>query len=194
MARFFLRFADYIERFSELTGRLISWLVLAMALIIGYDVAMRYLFQSGSVALQELEWHLFALVFLFGAAYTLKHDDHVRVDIFYRSRCMGPRRRAAVDLLGSLLFLIPFCLLVISGSLPFVENAYAMAESSPDPGGLPARWLLKAAIPLGFSLLLLQGLALAIRSSAVLLCPECHAVDEGDTPPQQRHDEKDHLL
>lgn len=193
MASFFLRFADYIERFSELSGRLISWLVLAMALIIGYDVTMRYLFQSGSVALQELEWHLFALVFLLGAAYTLKHDDHVRVDIFYRSRFMGPRRRAAVDLLGSLLFLIPFCLLIISGSLPFVENAFSMAESSPDPGGLPARWLLKAAIPLGFSLLLIQGLALAIRSAGVLLCPDCQADDEGSLQ-QLRHDEQDHLL
>jgi TRAP-type mannitol/chloroaromatic compound transport system permease small subunit len=193
MARFFLRLADYIERFSELSGRLISWLVLAMALIIGYDVTMRYLFQSGSVALQELEWHLFALVFLLGGAYTLKHDDHVRVDIFYHSRFMGPRQRAVIDLLGSLLFLVPFCLLVISASLPFVVNAYSMGESSPDPGGLPARWLLKAAIPFGFSLLLIQGLALAIRSGGVLLCPGRAATDEA-ARQRQREDEQDHLL
>jgi len=71
---------------SEVSGRIAAWLVLAMALLVGYDVAMRYLFQAGSVALQELEWHLFALVFLLGAASTLKADGHVRVDLFYRSR------------------------------------------------------------------------------------------------------------
>jgi len=194
MARFFLRLAECIERFSELTGRLISWLVLSMVLIIGYDVAMRYLFQNGSVALQELEWHLFALVFLLGAAYTLKHDDHVRVDIFYRSRFMGARRRACIDLLGSLLFLLPFCLLVISASLPFVENSFSMSESSPDPGGLPARWLLKAAIPFGFSLLLIQGVALAIRSVAVLLCPANKNGDAAEQMEKLRHQEQDHLL
>ena len=75
-----------IDAFSEWTGRAVSWLVLIMVLIIAYDVAMRYLFQSGSVGLQELEWHLFALVFMLGSAYTLKHDGHVRVDIFYQSR------------------------------------------------------------------------------------------------------------
>jgi len=194
MARLFLRLAEYIENFSELTGRLISWLVLFMALIIGYDVTMRYLFQNGSVALQELEWHLFALVFLLGAAYTLKHDDHVRVDIFYRSRFMGARRRAIIDLLGSLLFLMPFCLLVISASMPFVDNSFSMSESSPDPGGLPARWLLKAAIPFGFFLLLIQGVAMAIRSLAVLLCLGSKDSDDEGPLEKLRHEEQDHLL
>ncbi len=162
------RIAAAIDALNEWIGRAVSWLVLAMALIIGYDVAMRYLFQSGSVALQELEWHLFALIFLLGAAYTLKHDAHVRVDMFYRSRFVSPRGRAWIDFAGCLLFLMPFCLMVIAGSLPFVENAYRLGEGSPDPGGLPHRYLLKAAIPVGFALLLLQGLALAIRSVLVL--------------------------
>lgn len=192
MPGFLLCLATYIERFSELIGRLISWLVLFMVLIISYDVTMRYLFQNGSVALQELEWHFFALLFLFGAAYTLKHDDHVRVDIFYRSRFMGARGRAIVDLLGSLLFLVPFCLLVISASLPFVENSFSLSESSPDPGGLPARWLLKAAIPCGFSLLLIQGVALVIRSLAVLLAADGN--DNEDLAEQHRPEEQDHLL
>ncbi len=171
------RLARLIETFSEWSGRLVSWLVLLMVMIISYDVAMRYLFQHGSVALQELEWHLFALIFLLGAAYTLKHDEHVRVDIFYQSRWMGARGRAWIDLLGSLFFLIPFCLLVIHGSLPFVLNAYHLGEGSPDPGGLPARYLLKAAIPLGFALLLLQGLAMAIRSLLEICRPAA------DQPP-----------
>ncbi len=161
---FLKKVACIIEAISEWSGRLSAWLVLLMVLIIGYDVAMRYLFQSGLVALQELEWHLFAMIFLLGAAYTLKHDEHVRVDVIYQSKRLGERGRAWIDLLGSLFFLIPFCLLVISGSLPFVANAYRMQEGSPDPGGLPYRYLLKAMIIVGFSLLLLQGIAMMIRS------------------------------
>ena len=162
------RIAHAIETFSEWTGRLVSWLLLALVLLISYDVAMRYLFRSGSVALQELEWHLFALLFLLGAGYTLKHDDHVRVDVLYHGRHMTARRRAWVNLLGGLLFLLPFCVLVIYSAWPFVYNAYQFAESSPDPGGLPYRWLLKAAIPVGFALLAIQGIAGIIRSLQVL--------------------------
>ncbi len=145
-----------------------AWLVFLMVLIIVYDISMRYLFQIGSVALQELEWHLFALVFLFGAAYTLKHDGHVRVDIFYQSRWMNDRRRAYIDLFGTLFLLIPFCVLIIVSSGPFVGNAFAMGEGSPDPGGLPYRFLLKAAIPAGFVLLILQGVAQMLRAIVIL--------------------------
>ncbi len=163
------RWVRAVEALSEWSGRAVAWLTLAMVLLVGYDVAMRYLFRAGSVALQELEWHLFALIFLLGAAYTLRHDEHVRVDLLHQSRWMTPRRRAWVDLVGTVLFLIPFCLLVIHASWPFVRASFELGEGSPDPGGLPARWLLKAAIPLGFGLLLLQGLALAARSARVAL-------------------------
>ena len=140
-----------------------------MVLVIAYDVAMRYLFQIGSVGLQELEWHLFALIFLFGAGYTFKHDGHVRVDIFYRSRYMNVRRRAWADLLGGVFFLLPFCLLIIISSAPFVDYAFSISEGSPDAGGLPYRFLLKAAIPVAFFLVLLQGVAHMLRSVQVLL-------------------------
>jgi TRAP-type mannitol/chloroaromatic compound transport system permease small subunit len=158
-----------IDAISEWTGRAVAWLVLAMVLIIVYDISMRYLFQIGSVTLQELEWHLFALLFLFGAAYTLKHDAHVRVDILYRSRWMDARRRAYVEIFGTLLLLIPFCILIMVSSLPFVGNAFAMGEGSPDAGGLPYRFLLKAAIPVGFGLLMLQGVAQLLRAITVLI-------------------------
>lgn len=161
--------ADGIDRFNEAVGRALSWLALALTLLVAYDVAMRYFFQSGSIAIQELEWHLFSLIFLMGAAYTLKHDDHVRLDLFYKSRFMDDRRRAWVNLAGSLLFLIPFCVLVAVSAWPFVSQAYLFAEGSPDPGGLPFRWLLKAAIPLGFLLLVAQGLAEAMKNLLVLL-------------------------
>lgn len=148
-----------------------AWLVLAMMLLISYDVSMRYIFHSGSVALQELEWHLFALIFLMGAAYTFKHDEHVRVDVLYESRWMNDRRRAWVNLLGSAFFLLPFCVLIISSAFPFVQNAYVIGETSPDPGGLTHRYLIKAAIPAGFFLLMLQGIATMIRSARLIFCP-----------------------
>lgn len=155
---------NQLEKISEWCGRAVSWCVLIMVLIISYDVFMRYFFQIGSVALQELEWHLFAVIFLLGASYTLKHDGHVRVDIFYQSRKLTDAHRAWIDLLGTLVFLIPFCVLIIVSSWEFVAYSFRILEGSPDPGGLSYRFLLKAAIPLGFFLLLLQGVALILKS------------------------------
>jgi TRAP-type mannitol/chloroaromatic compound transport system permease small subunit len=163
-----------IERFIEVTGRWVAWLVIAMVLLICYDVAMRYIFQQGSVALQELEWHLFGLVFLLGGAYTLKHDEHVRVDILYRSRFVSDKGRAWIDVIGTLLFLVPFCVLILITSWPFVENAFYYQEGSPDPGGLPYRFVLKSAILLGFALMLLQGLAMLLKNLMVLLNREAN--------------------
>ncbi len=155
---------NLIDRFTECSGRLTSWLVLLLVLLVGYDVTMRYLFQSGSVTIQELEWHLFSLIFLLAAGYTLKHDSHVRLDLFYQSRFLNDRSRAWINLLGSVGILIPFCTLVIYCSHEFVLQAYRFNEGSPDPGGLPYRWLLKSAIPIGFALLLLQGVAETLRN------------------------------
>ncbi|HEC11960.1 MAG TPA: TRAP transporter small permease subunit [Acidiferrobacteraceae bacterium] len=166
----FQRLAHGLDRLSELSGRAVAWVVVLMALVVGYDVAMRYLFSIGSVALQELEWHLFALIFLLGAAYTLKQGGHVRVEVLYQH--FSPRAQAWADLFGTIFFLLPFCLLIIISSWPFVFNAFQYAEGSPDPGGLPYRFLLKSAIPLGFSLLVLQGFAHIIRCILFLLGKE----------------------
>ena len=151
--------SDKLSQLSELTGKLVSWLVLAMVLLVSYDVTMRYFFLSGSIALQEMEWHLFSLIFLIGAAYTLKHDDHVRLDLIYKSKYMNDERRAWINLSGSFLLLIPFSILIITSAWRFVYQSYIHLEGSPDPGGLPYRWILKASIPLGFILLLLQGVS-----------------------------------
>ena len=153
-----------IEKISEWCGVLVSWCVLLMVLIIGYDVSMRFFFRISSGALQELEWHLFSIIFLLGASYTLKHEGHVRVDIFYRSHWMSDIKRAWVDLLGTLFFLLPFCILIIINSVDFVADSYANAERSSDPGGLSHRYLLKAAIPVGFGLLIVQGVAIILKS------------------------------
>lgn len=151
--------SSILENICEISGRMISWLVIFMVLLVCYDVTMRYFFKGGSITLQELEWHIFSLIFLLGTAYTFKHDDHVRLDLFYQSRFMDDIKRAWVNIIGGTLFLIPFCLLIIICSWPFVYQSFIHAEGSPDPGGLPYRWLLKSAIPLGFLLLLLQGIA-----------------------------------
>ena len=151
--------SNTLDACSEISGKAVSWLVLALVLLVSYDVSMRYLFSSGSVALQEMEWHLFGVIFLIGAAYTLKHDDHVRLDLFYQSRFMNDYRRAWVNLLGSIFMLLPYCCLIIYCAWPFVSLSFSSMEGSPDPGGLGYRWILKAVIPAGFVLLLLQGLA-----------------------------------
>ncbi|MFK8067945.1 MAG: TRAP transporter small permease subunit [Gammaproteobacteria bacterium] len=158
-----------IDLLSETAGKLTAWLILFMVILISYDVTMRYLFQSGSVALQELEWHLFSIVFLLGAAYALKHDEHVRVDLIYKSKRLNDRHRAMINIFGGLFFLIPFCLLIILNSWSFIENSFSLNETSPDPGGLPYRWLLKAMINIGFTLLLLQGLAETLRNISFLM-------------------------
>ena len=155
------------ERLSESVGLGVSWLTGLLVLVVCYDVFTRYLMQNSMVAVQEMEWHLFALVFLLGSAYSLKHDRHVRVDVFY-SR-FSPKRKALVNLGGSVLFLIPFCLVGIWGSQAFVISSFMIGETSPDPGGLPARFILKAAIPVGFLLVLLQGIAMSFKSLAITL-------------------------
>jgi TRAP-type mannitol/chloroaromatic compound transport system permease small subunit len=157
-----------IDILNETIGRAASWLVLAMVLLICYDVTMRYSFHQGSVALQELEWHLFALIFLLGSAYTLKHNNHVRVDILYQSHYLSNKHRAMINILGIILFLIPFCVLILITTWPFVENAYYYLEGSPDPGGLPYRYLLKGSILVAFTLLILQGVAELLRNYLIL--------------------------
>lgn len=155
-----------IDRLNETVGRSVAWLTTALVLVIGYDVAARYLFNTSSAGVVELEWHLFSFIFLLGAAYALKNDRHVRVDVFYQS--FTARQQAWVNLVGTLLFLLPFCYVILVESWQFTLNAWSMQEGSPDPGGLPARYLVKAAIPIGFLLLLLQALSLLFTSILTL--------------------------
>ncbi len=163
MIRYYIKFIDEL---NEKVGYLVSWLTTLLVLVVCYDVFTRYLLRKSSITIQELEWHLFAVIFLLGAAYTLKHDRHVRVDVFYSK--FSERGRAWVNLLGGLVFLIPFSLLVIYTSSDFVINSFLIKETSPDPGGLPARYILKACIPIGFGLVLLQGISMIFRSILIL--------------------------
>ena len=165
-----LHIADLIDRFQDRFGKWLYWLVLGMVVIGGYNTIVRYVDRSIGMSLSsnmylELQWYLFSLVFLLGAAYALRHDEHVRVDILY-SR-LSPKGRAWINVLGTLFFLVPFCGMMLWVSWPAVMNSWAVLEVSPDPGGLP-RYPLKTAIPVAFILILIQGMSMFIRNLAVI--------------------------
>jgi TRAP-type mannitol/chloroaromatic compound transport system permease small subunit len=151
-----------IDRVNDTVGRIIRLLSLLLVVVTTYDVAMRYLFNTSFVFVQELEWHLFAILFLMAAGYAHLKSDHVRVDLFYAR--FSPRTRALIDLVGGIVFLFPTCFLIINSAIPFVKASMAVVEGSPDPGGLPARYLLKMTIPVGFALLALQGLSELVKN------------------------------
>lgn len=160
------RFVSVIDGLSDKIGSLVGWLTTLMVLVVFYDTVMRYAFNKGNVALQELEWHLFSIVFLIGAAYTLKQKGHVRVDIIFVN--LSEKTKAWIDFIGIFLLLIPFSIAVIIATQGFLMNSWAVREISPDPGGLPARYALKAMIPLGFFLLIVQALSEAAKNLMVI--------------------------
>jgi TRAP-type mannitol/chloroaromatic compound transport system permease small subunit len=161
------RLADNLDQIAERTGRGAAWLALALVLVTFGVVVLRYLFDFGSIALQESILYLHASLFLLGAAYTLKADAHVRVDIFYRR--LSSRSRALVDLLGALLLLLPVCSFLLWISWDYVATAWSLHEGSRETGGLPYVYLLKTLIPVAAGLLILQGISQALRSLATLL-------------------------
>jgi TRAP-type mannitol/chloroaromatic compound transport system permease small subunit len=164
---FVLRVVAWIDTLNEWVGRGTAWVSLALVAVVFIDVVMRYALNKSFVFTQELEWHIFAFIFLIGAGYTLLHDGHVRVDIFYQR--FGFKGKAWINLMGVLFFLIPGCLMVIMTSWHFVVRAFVVGEGSPDPGGIPYRFIVKGLIPVGFSLLLLQGLSMGIHSLLQIL-------------------------
>ena len=150
-----------LDKISILAGRVTSWLTLLMVVVTVIVVVMRYVFDAGAVWLQESVVWMHAVVFMLGAAYTLQQDEHVRVDIFYRD--MSTRRRAWVDLLGTLLFLLPLCAFLGYKAWDFVAVSWQLAESSREPGGMPYPF-----VPLLKSVLLLMPLLLAAQGVSML--------------------------
>ncbi|GJM12724.1 MAG: C4-dicarboxylate ABC transporter substrate-binding protein [Pseudohongiella sp.] len=151
------KISNLIDELSNRLGRTFSWLSLAMVIVMATIVVLRYAFQLGSIALQESVIYINALIFTFGAAYTLKEQGHVRVDIFY-SRLDG-NRRAWIDLFGALLFLVPSACFIIWISWDYVAVSWRIREGSAESSGLPFVYLLKSAILILPSLLLLQGVS-----------------------------------
>ena len=161
-----LKIERIIDRFSDITGWIAAALMLLMLLNVFYDSIMRYFFRTGSIAMQEMEWHIFAVVFLFGISYALKEEGHVRVDVFYDN--FSPKLKAIVNIGGVFLFLVPLSGLIINGSVWFVHEAYTMHEISGDPGGLTHRYLIKAVIPLAFIFLIISATGFVLRNVRVL--------------------------
>lgn len=150
-----------IESIVDVVGEWTSWLALVIVALMAANVLLRYLFSMGTVWAQELEWHLLVPLILFGMSYALRHGEHVRVDIVYGR--FSVRTKLIVDLVSAILA-IAISVLIIWLSLHYVQQAYVIDEGSPDPGGLPHRFLIKALIPIGFVLLLLQSIAVALGS------------------------------
>lgn len=163
--RALLALARAIDGLSEAVGGAVKWLVLAATLISALNASLRYGFDLSSNAWLELQWYLFALIFLLGASYTLKHNGHVRIDVVYGR--LSVRAQAWIDLFGGVLFLLPVAGLMAWFSWGVFAESWAIQETSPDAGGL-LRWPIKLALPLGFGLLFLQGLAEIIKRIGML--------------------------
>lgn len=156
-----------IDQLSELTGRILAWLSLLMMVMLCLVVVLRYGFEVGSIGLQEGVTYLHASIFMLGAAYTLKQDAHVRVDILYRN--FSPRGKAWVNSLGGIIFLLPLCIYIFFISWDFVIQSWQIREVSTEPGGIPAVFLLKTLIPVMAINLGLQAVAEILRSAMVLM-------------------------
>jgi TRAP-type mannitol/chloroaromatic compound transport system permease small subunit len=156
------RLADVIDQFIDLVGRTISWLALAVAIVMGSNVLLRYGFSISEIWAQELEWHLLIPLTLIGMSYALRHGEHVRVDVLFTN--FSNRGKDAVNVISAVLAMI-FSTLVVWLSIAYVAQSWVIGEGSPNPGGLPALYLMKAMIPLGFALLFLQSLAQAIQAA-----------------------------
>ena len=164
--------SNTLEKLIDCCGRWTSWLVLGMVLITFLIVILRYLFDMGSIALQEMVTYLHSMVFLVGVSYTLKYDAHVRVDIFY-SR-LSETGKAKIDLLGHIFILLPVMAFIIWISLPYIELTWRVQESSQEAGGLPGVFLLKSLIIVMASLLIIQAIALILKNTVMIFKSETH--------------------
>ena len=161
---------NILRKFIDAVGSLCSLLMILMILNVFYDVVMRYFFNDVSIAMQELEWHLYAAMFMFGIGYTLKEDGHVRVDVIYDQ--LSKKSQALINIAGSLLFALPFTLLILYFSWDYTLEAFTMGEGSSDPGGLPHRWIIRSVIPVSSIYLLvclLYVVLTQIRSLSTLV-------------------------
>ncbi|KPQ30952.1 MULTISPECIES: TRAP transporter small permease subunit [unclassified Halomonas] len=159
-------FIGALDRASEWFGRTLAWLIIIMMLIQFAIVLLRYAFSVNSIFMQELVMYMHASVFMLAAAYTFRHDGHVRVDIFYRG--MSPRRQALINIAGIITLLMPVMIFVIASSLGYVANSWRIMETSSDHGGIPAVFVLKTLIPLFALLMIVQGAIEIVRNGYVL--------------------------
>ena len=155
------KLAGGIDAFTDLVGRATSWLALGIALVMGANVLMRYMFSIGFIWAQELEWHIFVPICLFGMSYALLHKEHVRVDVLFQY--FSERNKHRVDILSAFISMA-FCLIVIRLSVPYVYQSWSIGEGTANPGGIEYRYIIKSLIPIGFAIMFLQSLSEAIKS------------------------------
>ncbi|MEQ1615149.1 MAG: TRAP transporter small permease subunit, partial [Hyphomicrobiaceae bacterium] len=168
ITRSLLRAADLMDNLIDRIGRCTGWFALALVLVMSFNVLLRYLFRTGSVAMQELEWHLMAPVCMLGLSYAILKDGHVQVDILYGR--FPQRLKRVIDFISTVL-VVAVVVILLKLSIPYVMQSYSIGEKSPDPGGLTHRWILKAMLPAGFALLLIQSLAAMLRALVPVLDP-----------------------
>jgi len=156
-----------LDKFIDIIGYIAAFALILMLLNVAYDVVMRYFFKASSVGMQELEWHLFTIVFMFGISYALKENAHVRVDMFYDN--MKPKKQAIINILGAILFMIPFSILIIKGGYSYAFESYSLGEISADPGGLTHRWIIKSAIAISFVFLIIATIAFVLHNIQTIL-------------------------
>ena len=163
-----IKIEKFFDRTNRLMGRMLSVVLLLMTFNVFFDVIMRYFFHNSSVGMQEMEWHLFSIVILFGVSVALLDEGHVRVDFLYDRYSI--RRKAMINIVGTILFLLPLALLVFFGSFGFVRDAYEINEISEDPGGLPFRGVSKDMIPLALFLFIMFFILFVITFLLLIIC------------------------
>src|SRR5262245_26206923 len=160
--------ANGLDVVIDRIGRITGWCSLAIVLVMAYNVLLRYFFRTGSVAMQELEWHLMAPICMLGLSYAILKDGHVQVDILYGR---FPERLQRIIQLVSAVLVVLVIAILLKLSIPYVLQSYNIGEKSPDPGGLTHRWILKAMLPIGFALLLVQSIAAMLRALIPIIDP-----------------------
>src|SRR5438045_7629088 len=163
--RLLLSFSSFIDLINEKIGHICNWLVLLASIVSGGYAMVRYAYDTSSNAWLEIQWYMFAVIVMFGAAYTLKRNEHVRVDLFYMT--LGRRGQLWIDILGTIFFLLPTCIILAWLSWPFFMQAYNVNEHSSNAGGL-LRWPIKLVLPVGFVMVALQGISETIKRVAFL--------------------------
>lgn len=157
-----LKLERFFNKFADIIGLITATAMVLMIINVFYDVIMRYFFKSGSIAMQEMEWHLFSVIILLGISYTLKEDGHVRVDLIYDR--WPAKKKAIINMFGAIVFILPIAILVGLSSIDNAVEAYNSMEQSGDPGGLPYRWIVKALIPLSFLFLIITTVGFFIKN------------------------------
>lgn len=203
MLQLLLNLEARINRATDWLGTIAAALLVMLSCLVAYNVIARYLFQASSIGLEEFSWHIYASIFLLGIPFALRHEAHVRVDIVFEK--LSPKTQALIDLIGCVIFLLPFCLVVIWAGVDFASAAYSLGvqpagaaeffqqlfsggigEKSQDPGGLLNRWIIKGIIPLAFLFLLFAGLAFFIRRLNGFLNPDALITTIGDDSERTR--------